>query len=389
MDTSFLANDVLTFLEDKLTITNEASIIQLCSTYFSVDDICKAKALPCKWLKLNVKCVPHRTGDKNCKKSLQDIMNILKGTDHQKVPIFLRATHKKLPNALDQQDVTRLLRDVKTLEIKLEEFQRKFERSGKTIVDLRAEVDLLLKSATRSAETSSPADNQNRGMRAADESYTSATSASSANSPNNRTDQHARAPAAAAPLDPPGAAAPGKIDTADKGKHRRRNNANRPPKPLAASATNNKGMAKLPLVEPTLNKPCNQVDADRYTMVQKKHRKQPRKNKCGTAPVEANLLLRAFTPRTSLYVSRLHDTTTKQDVLDYIFARHKAGAFKNSPSLGVYVEPLESRHWVGFVRGASLDSYTERLHVAGVLTAGSRVSPLPREAATTVSRVRY
>ncbi|KAI5640714.1 hypothetical protein NE865_07032 [Phthorimaea operculella] len=308
MDTSFLANDVLAFLQDQRTITNEASAIQLCSTYFSVDDICKAKALLCEWLKLNAKCVPHRTGNENGKKSLQDIMNILKETNHQKVPVFLRATHKKLPNELDQQDVTRLLRDVRTLETKLEEFQRKYERSEKTIVGLRTEIDLLRKSTTRSAETSSSADNENRGMRAA--------------------------------------AAPGK--TADKGKRRRRNIENRPPKPLAASAANNKGMVKLPLFEPTLNKRSDQVDADGFTLVQKKRRRQPRQNKCGTAPVEANLPLRAFTPRTSLYVSRLHDTTTKQDVLDHIIARHKAGVFKDTPRLGVYVEPLESRHWVGF-----------------------------------------
>ncbi|KAI5637063.1 hypothetical protein NE865_10244 [Phthorimaea operculella] len=256
MNTSFLANDVLAFLQDQLSITNEASAIQLCSTYFSVDDICKAKALLCEWLKLNAKCVPHRTGDENGKKSLQDIMNILKETDHQKVPVFVRATHKKLPNELDQQDVTRLLRDFRILETKLE--------------------------------------------------------------------------------------------TADNDKRRRRKIENRPPKPLAASAANDKGLAKFPLFEPTLNKRSDQVDADGFTLVEKKRRRQPRQNKCGTAPVEANIPLRAFTPRTSLYVSRLHDTTTKQDVLDYIFARHKAGVFKDTPRLGVYVEPLESRHWVGF-----------------------------------------
>ncbi|KAI5637753.1 glutathione S-transferase-like [Phthorimaea operculella] len=67
-----------------------------------------------------------------------------------------------------------------------------------------------------------------------------------------------------------------------------------------------------------------------------------------TSPVEANLSLRAFTPRTSLYASRLHDTTTKQDVLDYIFARQQAGVFKDTPRLGVYVVPLESCHCSGF-----------------------------------------
>ncbi|KAI5639094.1 hypothetical protein NE865_08294 [Phthorimaea operculella] len=148
-------------------------------------------------------------------------------------------------------------------------------------------------------------------------------------------------------------------------------------------------MVKLPLFEPTLNKRSDQVDADGFTLVQKKRRRQPRQNKCGTAPVEANLPLRAFTARTSLYVSRLHDTTTKQDVLDYIFARHKAGVFKDTPRLGVYVEPLESRHWVGFnsfvvrVPTATLSVFTSpEFWPQGVVFRrfrGSYHSPLHRE----------
>ncbi|KAI5645742.1 hypothetical protein NE865_02409 [Phthorimaea operculella] len=115
-------------------------------------------------------------------------------------------------------------------------------------------------------------------------------------------------------------------------------------------------MVKLQLFEPTLNKRSDQVDADGFTLVQKKRRRQPRQNKCGTAPVEANLPLRAFTPRTSLYVSRLHDTTTKQDVLDYIFARHKAGVFKDTPRLGVYDT---WSHWSRAIGWVSTRSWCE------------------------------
>ncbi|KAI5646097.1 hypothetical protein NE865_01990 [Phthorimaea operculella] len=67
--------------------------------------------------------------------------------------------------------------------------------------------------------------------------------------------------------------------------------------------------------------------------------------------------------------------------------RDFTGAFKVTPRLGVYVEPLESCHWLRFnvfvVRVPT--DYTERLHFAGVLAAGSRVLSLPREATTHVS----
>ncbi|KAI5646706.1 hypothetical protein NE865_00961 [Phthorimaea operculella] len=153
---------------------------------------------------------------------------------------------------------------------------------------------------------------------------------------------------------------------ADKAKRQpapSRNIANRQAHPPSVPAANKTGKSWSTTDEPPRNKRSNQVDAEGFTLVQKK-RKRQRTNKCGIAPVEPNQQLRAATPRTSLYVSRLHASTTKQDVLDYIFARHKAGVFKDSPRLGVFVEALESRYVVGFnsymlrVPTAHLDVFT-------------------------------
>ncbi|KAI5636517.1 hypothetical protein NE865_10762 [Phthorimaea operculella] len=202
------------------------------------------------------------------KKSLQDIIKILKEIDRDSLPKFSASEPPwSTPDTLDQNvDVARMQKDIATLQASLEDFKQKFEVAQNTIAELRAE----------------PAPH--------------------------------------------------------------RNIANRQAHPPSVPAANKTGKARSTTDEPSRNKRSDQVDAEGFTLVQKKRSKRQRTNKCGIAPVEPNQPLRAATPRTSLYVSRLHASTTKQDVSDYIFARHKAGVFKDSPRLGVFVEALESRY---------------------------------------------
>ncbi|KAI5632434.1 hypothetical protein NE865_14860 [Phthorimaea operculella] len=236
--------------------------------------------------------------DENFKKSLQDIMKVLKEMDPVHLPKWCATpAPRTIPVTLDQAKVNRMLQqDIASLQASLEEFKQQFEISQNTIAELRAEIVVLRNSVTGSSVISNIADSERRDMRAAAE---------------NRT-----------------------------------------------------GKAQSRPSEPSRNQRRDQVDAEGYTLVQKKRRRQNRQNQCGTASGEPNSPLRAATPRTSLYVSRLHESTTKQDVLDYIFARHKAGVFKDNPRLGVFVEALESHHSVSFtsflvrVPTAHLDVFT-------------------------------
>ncbi|KAI5635384.1 hypothetical protein NE865_11960 [Phthorimaea operculella] len=274
MGAVFLSNELLAYLHHNRDTTDVSSVIQYCTTYFTVVEICEAKAQLCEALNISAKCVPHRSGDENGKKSLQDIMKVLKEMDPVHLPKWCATpAPRTIPVTLDQAKVNRMLQqDIASLQASLEEFKQQFEISQKTIAELRAEIVVLRNSVTGSAVISNIADSERRDMRAA--------------------------------------------------------------------------------------------DAEGYTLVQKKRRRQNRQNQCGTASGEPNSPLRAATPRTSLYVSRLHESTTKQDVLDYIFARHKAGVFKDNPRLGVFVEALESHHRVSFtsfvvrVPTAHLDVFT-------------------------------
>ncbi|KAI5640665.1 hypothetical protein NE865_06983 [Phthorimaea operculella] len=298
MGAVFLSNELLAYLHHNRDATDVSSVIQYCTTYFTVVEICEAKAQLCEALNISAKCVPHRSGDENGKKSLQDIMKVLKEMDPVHLPKWCATpAPRTIPVTLDQARVNRMLQqDIASLQASLEEFKQQFEISQKTIAELRAEIVVLRNSVTGSAVISNIADSERRDMRAAAE---------------NRT-----------------------------------------------------GKAQSRPSEPSRNQRRDQVDAEGYTLVQKKRRRQNRQNQCGTASGEPNSPLRAATPRTWLYVSRLHESTTKQDVLDYIFARHKAGVFKDNPRLGVFVEALESHHRVSFtsfvvrVPTAHLDVFT-------------------------------
>ncbi|KAI5643302.1 hypothetical protein NE865_04720 [Phthorimaea operculella] len=374
MTAPVFVNDVLAFLQAKLDIMDEKSAIDRCSTRFPRLDICKAKNLLIGSLKVSSKCVtPIRIiGDENGKESLQDIIQILNSIAPSDLPTFVEANRV-------EDIINKTQRDVQILQDRLENLQQRFESSLETISELRAELVLLRKSEIGSAVTSNIVVSERRNARA-DDSHKSATSAPSADLPAHRppraakqTEQPARAPpaaaaaAATAPLSPPRPAAPPLPPAlrvaADKTKSQRAprgNTAKRQPQP----PSNKTGKAQSRPSEPPRNTRYDQVDTEGFTLVQKKRRQRHRQNYCGTAPGEPNLALRAATPRTSLYVSRLHASTTKQDVLDYIFARHKAGVFKDSPRLGVFVEALESRYVVGFnsfllrVPTAHLDVFT-------------------------------
>ncbi|KAF9805285.1 hypothetical protein SFRURICE_014036 [Spodoptera frugiperda] len=103
--------------------------------------------------------------------------------------------------------------------------------------------------------------------------------------------------------------------------------------PVASSSV---GATKKPI----LVKGTDQADDDGFVTVQRKKRRQrTSKNRCGTAPAESNIKIRAAKPNTPVYISRLHYTTKAEDIVEYV--RQK---LKYAPR----VQLLESRHNANF-----------------------------------------
>ncbi|PZC72759.1 hypothetical protein B5X24_HaOG210600 [Helicoverpa armigera] len=161
MSEQLVANELLAFLQQKLDVMDEVSAVQICATNFSEEDVAAAKQLLYRLLNKSDQMVSRRRD--GTKKSIQDIITLLKETDPDDVPTFVAKDLNKLPPVtFDHVDVTSLLKDIVFLKASLADVQRKLDASQNTVAELRSELNELRKSVT---VTGSPVGALNVNMR--------------------------------------------------------------------------------------------------------------------------------------------------------------------------------------------------------------------------------
>ncbi|XP_063634926.1 uncharacterized protein LOC134805580 [Cydia splendana] len=115
---NIVINELLAFVQNKVEVMTEDSIIRLCTTAFSSEDIF-AKNLLFDSVKTNVRKIS-RKKDKKGQKNIEDIITLFKELDPEAVPIFVAKDLQKLPSVtFDHIDVTRLLKDILTIQNEL------------------------------------------------------------------------------------------------------------------------------------------------------------------------------------------------------------------------------------------------------------------------------
>lgn len=115
---NIVVNEVLAFVYNKIGIMDEETLIRVCETGFSAEDICDAKKLLFEAVPLE-KIKMRKKNDKS-RKNIQDIICLLKHADAANpdmLPMFVaRELHKLPPITFDHLDATRLLRDILKLQ---------------------------------------------------------------------------------------------------------------------------------------------------------------------------------------------------------------------------------------------------------------------------------
>uniref|UniRef100_A0A2A4JTK8 Uncharacterized protein n=1 Tax=Heliothis virescens TaxID=7102 RepID=A0A2A4JTK8_HELVI len=147
MSQALIANELLAFLQQKLDVMDEVSAIQICATNFNEEDVAAAKLL--LYTSLN-KCdqMVSRRRD-GTRKSIQDIITLLKETDSDDVPTFVARDLNKLPPVtFDHVDVTSLLKDIVIFKASLVDVQKRLDASQVTVADLRKELSDLRNTVT-------------------------------------------------------------------------------------------------------------------------------------------------------------------------------------------------------------------------------------------------
>lgn len=114
-----MINELLAYIQNKLSICDEESLVRICKSSFTSDEIKNAKTLLYDSIPTNKLKVRKNKGKEE--RDLYDILNLFKTTEEDVIPLFVARQLEKLPPILfDHLDCTKLLKDLLKLQNDLE-----------------------------------------------------------------------------------------------------------------------------------------------------------------------------------------------------------------------------------------------------------------------------
>lgn len=116
--------EVLAFVQNKIDVMDEEGLIRICETAFTEKDIEEAKSLLFEALK---KRITTRKRAGKTQRNMDDIITLIKGTDPEKIPLFVAKDLEKLPPVtFDHIDVTPLLKKILVLQNNVENIKQNY-----------------------------------------------------------------------------------------------------------------------------------------------------------------------------------------------------------------------------------------------------------------------
>lgn len=109
---NIVIDELLAYIQNKVSIADELSLVRICSSSFSCEQIEKSNNLLLESLPSDVrKTIRRGKGKEN--RLLNDIINLFKVTDPDVLPVFVARDLEKLPPiTFDHLDVSKLLKDL-------------------------------------------------------------------------------------------------------------------------------------------------------------------------------------------------------------------------------------------------------------------------------------
>ena len=118
-------SEVLAFIRNKHDVMDNESLIRICESAFSEEDLDKAKKLLFTSVKTKQKCVSRRKQKKQ--KDLEDIIAVFKTVDPEQIPVFVAYDpHKLPPICFDHVDVTKILKDLLILQAEVKQIKNNY-----------------------------------------------------------------------------------------------------------------------------------------------------------------------------------------------------------------------------------------------------------------------
>lgn len=140
---NIVINELLSYVQNKISVMDEDTLLRLCSTTFTSEEIKCSKSLLLDALPKGYK-ITQRKGEGKELRDLSDIVQVLKTTDPDVVPVFVAKQLEKLPAiTFDHLDCSRLLREI----VKLQDDVNVLKSTSATVEQLNELKGQLTKTA--------------------------------------------------------------------------------------------------------------------------------------------------------------------------------------------------------------------------------------------------
>lgn len=126
---NIVINELLAFIQNKMDVMDNLSLIRICTSAFSEEDIVMAKDLLFDSVTTTKRKV-QRKKDGKSQRDVEDIICVMNQIDQNEIPIFVARNLTKLPPVtFDHVDVTRLLKDIVLLQKEVTTIKQTYVKS--------------------------------------------------------------------------------------------------------------------------------------------------------------------------------------------------------------------------------------------------------------------
>lgn len=141
-------NEVLCYIMNRINVIDEITLIRICVTNFSENEILVAKAKLREFVETPLVT---RKGDGKASKNVQDIIKILKESATNIMPIFVaKDLHRIPPITFDDLDVSRILRELASMRSEMNSLKYTGETNKEEIIEVKGELTKVKNLITQS-----------------------------------------------------------------------------------------------------------------------------------------------------------------------------------------------------------------------------------------------
>lgn len=117
---NIVIDEMLSYLQNKVSVADEETLVRICTTSFSSEEIKSSKSLLFESVPTNARKILRKNRGKE-QRDVADIISIFKSTEPDVIPIFVaRDLHKLPPILFDHLDCSKLLKDIMTMKAEID-----------------------------------------------------------------------------------------------------------------------------------------------------------------------------------------------------------------------------------------------------------------------------